>query len=283
MSMERFRRVAQLWNWLPGFRGVAEHHSIHQAAKTLAVSASALSRTVRLLEAELGAELFVRRTDGLELTTLGTELLAITRDAMRQVDECATREALRRGGLGPLHVAATTPLTAALVARALPAIGLSADGAVHVTEIANAEIEEALLQGNIDLVVTGEPPATSSLRRDHLGDARHGLYAATAALPKIGERREVAALIDGPDPTTAEIPCRVVVWCESVAMVRTLCERGPIIGVLPDLLADETALHRLGDLGDPVAVYALRRGMLPQPAADDRAGRLIASLRALLV
>jgi DNA-binding transcriptional LysR family regulator len=60
--MDRFRRVAQLWNWLPAFRGVAEHENPQRAASVLGVSASALSRTVKLLEDALGAEVFVRQS-----------------------------------------------------------------------------------------------------------------------------------------------------------------------------------------------------------------------------
>src|SRR5712691_11901344 len=55
MTMTRYRRVAELWNWLPGFRGVAEHESVNEAASALNVSPSALSRTVKLLESALGA------------------------------------------------------------------------------------------------------------------------------------------------------------------------------------------------------------------------------------
>ena len=67
-TMMRFRRVSQLWNWLPGFRGVAEHASIHKAAQALGTSPSALSRTVKLLESAVGGALFVRQGSGLALT-----------------------------------------------------------------------------------------------------------------------------------------------------------------------------------------------------------------------
>ena len=64
--MARFRRVAQLWNWLPAFRGVAEHQSIHGASAALGTSPPALSRTVKLLEEALGAELFTRDKNAVE-------------------------------------------------------------------------------------------------------------------------------------------------------------------------------------------------------------------------
>src|SRR5262245_9460417 len=85
--MPRFRRVADVWNWLPAFRAVAEHESIHAAAAALCLSPSALSRTVRLLEDALGVRLFERLGNRLKLTSIGEQLLSIARDAMRRVDD----------------------------------------------------------------------------------------------------------------------------------------------------------------------------------------------------
>ena len=51
--MERLRSIANLWNWLPAFRAVAETGNLRLAAERLHVSPSALSRTVRLLEDEI--------------------------------------------------------------------------------------------------------------------------------------------------------------------------------------------------------------------------------------
>jgi len=90
-SMPRSRRIADVWNWLPAFRAVAEYESIHKAAVVLSISASALSRTVRLLESSLGAPLFVRSNGGLTLTAFGAEVLEGTRDAMRRVDDAVAR------------------------------------------------------------------------------------------------------------------------------------------------------------------------------------------------
>ena len=51
--MERMRRLTTLWSWLPGFRAVAETQHLPTASKQLHVGASALSRTIRLLEEAL--------------------------------------------------------------------------------------------------------------------------------------------------------------------------------------------------------------------------------------
>ena len=72
---ERQRRVMAVWNWLPAVRVVAEYESIQRAARELAVSPSALSRTIKLAEDAVGAALFVRAASGITLTEAGATLL----------------------------------------------------------------------------------------------------------------------------------------------------------------------------------------------------------------
>jgi DNA-binding transcriptional LysR family regulator len=114
MALDPYRRIARLWNWLPAFRAVAEYESVQAAGAALALSPSALSRAVRLVEDELGEPLFVRAPDGLQLTARGRALLSATRDAMRGIDEALgpPREAL------DLRIGAVDTLLAAVLARA---------------------------------------------------------------------------------------------------------------------------------------------------------------------
>jgi DNA-binding transcriptional LysR family regulator len=58
--MERVRRLRELWGWLPSFRAAAETEHLPTASELLHVSASSISRTVRLLEQQLGVDLFER-------------------------------------------------------------------------------------------------------------------------------------------------------------------------------------------------------------------------------
>src|SRR5688572_4700021 len=85
--VERLRRLATLWNYLPGFRAVAESQHLPTASHLLFVSPSALSRTIRLLEEDLGRSLFDRVGRNIELNAAGRRLLSGVRDAMRLVDE----------------------------------------------------------------------------------------------------------------------------------------------------------------------------------------------------
>ena len=72
------RRVTEVWTWLPAFRAVAEVEHVQRAAKTLHVTPSSLSRSIRLLEDHLGKRLFDRieqlpAGEGLVEHALGTE------------------------------------------------------------------------------------------------------------------------------------------------------------------------------------------------------------------
>ncbi|MHC4078781.1 MAG: helix-turn-helix domain-containing protein, partial [Planctomycetota bacterium] len=69
--MDRLRRLAQLWNWLPAFRAVGETQHLPTASRALSVTAPALSRAVRLLERDVGQPLFRRIGRRIELNEAG--------------------------------------------------------------------------------------------------------------------------------------------------------------------------------------------------------------------
>lgn len=281
--MTRYRRIAELWNWLPGFRGVAEHESVNEAASVLNVSPSALSRTVKLLESALGGELFARKGTGLKLTAFGAQLLAVTRDAMRQIDDCIVAEDQRRGGRGALYVAITSELAGAVVARALASV-LDGLGLVHVVSIAADDPADELLRGNVDLVVTTQPPKRAELVAARLGELGFAAYASpshplAAAAPVAAERLAGVAAIavrDAPELPDATVGVR----CESFELARALCERAPLACVLPRL--GWPPLVELAAIGEPAPLHALHRSPLPTTGDDRRLPALVATLQAVL-
>lgn len=70
-------------NLLRTFVAVAESARISQAAAQLELPKSTVSRHISRLERSVGAALFLRRSDGLELTAVGRRLFQSTRDAVR--------------------------------------------------------------------------------------------------------------------------------------------------------------------------------------------------------
>lgn len=75
-------------NQLRQFSAIARHKSMTRAARELFVSQQALSKTVQLLQKEMGGELFIRGSRGLQLTDLGAKLLTIVDSLLPRYDSC---------------------------------------------------------------------------------------------------------------------------------------------------------------------------------------------------
>ncbi|GEM_PF-2101381 len=75
-------------NQLRQFSCVAGHKSMTKASKELFVSQQALSKTIQLMQKEMGGELFTRGSRGLELTDLGAKLLTISESLLPRYDSC---------------------------------------------------------------------------------------------------------------------------------------------------------------------------------------------------
>jgi LysR family glycine cleavage system transcriptional activator len=78
-------------NALRAFEAAARHLSFTRAAAELHVTQGAVSRHVKLLEADLGVALFLRRHRGLELTERGRDLLPAVSDAFERIARAAAR------------------------------------------------------------------------------------------------------------------------------------------------------------------------------------------------
>src|SRR5262245_40897848 len=91
------------------FAVVAEHRSIARAAETLGLSQPALSKSLRRLEASVRAKVVKRTPKGVELTAVGTALLAQVRRLRLTLDDI-TREAadLSEGRAGHLRIGTTS-------------------------------------------------------------------------------------------------------------------------------------------------------------------------------
>lgn len=87
------------------FKAVAEHRNIGRAAEALDLSATALSKSLRRLERDLGAKLVKRTSRGVELTTVGSALAARANALQLNLDDLAREAAdLTAGVLGSVSV-----------------------------------------------------------------------------------------------------------------------------------------------------------------------------------
>ncbi|MEU9454426.1 LysR family transcriptional regulator [Streptomyces sp. NPDC048277] len=137
------------------FLRVAEEGSINRAAGVLGVAQPALSRQVRLLEEDLGVQLFRRTARGVRLTQEGERLRAAVAGPLRRL-ELAVRYAgspLARVERG-LHVGMPETAAAVLAVPLLGALGAAFSRITFQVSAAPTEnLLARLLDGSLDIAL----------------------------------------------------------------------------------------------------------------------------------
>lgn len=176
------------------FEAVARLGTMTAAAQELNVTQPALSRSIARLEAELGIELFERRGRRVELRGAGAGVLEHVRAILR--DERLLRAAAdeMRGREGALRVGTVAPaplwrLTALCVER-FP-------GQLITSQMmSQADVERAVMNGEVELAVSSRPLAYPSARCCPLMDERLSL-SVPASHPLASRDAVTSADLDG--------------------------------------------------------------------------------------
>lgn len=259
--MDRLRRISALWNWLPVFRAVAETQHLRQAADRLHISPSALSRTLKLLEEDLGQPLFERTGRNLELNAAGQVLLQAVRDAMRLVHD-ATEQLQGLQLSGPVRISAAGTLTTGFVVPAIEVLHQSHPGIVPMLETGSRpDSAAALLSGDIDVAFASTPIGHPDLVTERLGRSANGVYCGRghplhgatevtaeqlATHPFVAPPAQHGVPVEG---WPVELPRTVAVYVNSLHSGLQLCRQGQLLAVLPDVVVaqerDRDALYRL--------------------------------------
>lgn len=141
------------------FVAVAEECHFTRAAKRLHVAQSGLSSSVRSLERELGAELFVRNTRQVRLTPAGTALLVEARRTLAASSACADavaavqgllRGSLTIGTLQCLHVVHLPTVLARFVST-YPRLD------IELRTGGSGELTSHVAQGKLDVAFVARP------------------------------------------------------------------------------------------------------------------------------
>lgn len=145
------------------FLAVAEEGQFTRAAERLAMQQPPLSQQIRLLEEEVGFDLFVRLPRGVELTPAGeafAQNAAVVLDTLQQGLSHARR--IARGELGSISIGLTSsagfhPLTTHLIR----AFGAAHPGIeIELAELNAAELIERLLARQIHVAFLRKPTET---------------------------------------------------------------------------------------------------------------------------
>ncbi len=145
---------------------VAELGSLSRAAERLRTAQPALSRQIRLLEAELGTRLFERHGRGMMITDQGQEVLAHAKRVLAEVDEIRTSAAEGSAPLTGRVAIGLPPTVADVVAVPLVAAFQATHplAALRLVSAYTGYLLDWLRRGDIDVAVHFPTKDTAALR-----------------------------------------------------------------------------------------------------------------------
>ena len=183
------------WTLLESFSAVGEHGSLSAAARAIGASQPTLSRHISTLEDQIGARLFERAAGGVELTELGTALLAHARDMADSASKLAMSIEGQSQALG-----GTIRLTASQIMATYVLPDILAE--LRMTE-PNIDIElvasdrtENLLRREADIAVRMYRPTQDDVIARKVGELRMGMYASQSYIERHGFPTSLAETAD---------------------------------------------------------------------------------------
>jgi DNA-binding transcriptional LysR family regulator len=141
------------------FVAVAEHRHFTRAARELHVAQSGLSASIRTLERELGAELFIRNTRTVELTDAGRALLVEARHTLNNAAAAKEAVAAVRGVLRGRLVLGTQQCLGALhVHEVLTRFHAAHPGVeIRLRQGGSTDLIEQVRSGDVDVAFVSAP------------------------------------------------------------------------------------------------------------------------------
>jgi molybdate transport repressor ModE-like protein len=244
------------WDDLRTFLAVARTGSLTDAARSLGVSYSTVSRRLAALEEGLGARLFDREASGYAPTPVGVEMLESARRMESEFEALSRRVRGRDARLsGRIRVATTDALAMSFMPELASFSRRFAD--IEIDLLSTPEPAElAMREAEVALLVTDRPPPSLVGRR--LAKLPSALYAAKSYLAEHAATLELAAHVwVGWEDGMAHIPAarwmrahvphaRVACRVSTGTALRAAVQEGVGVAHLLCFLADEEAgLERL--------------------------------------
>ncbi|OLP02174.1 LysR family transcriptional regulator [Mycolicibacterium porcinum] len=146
------------------FVAVAEELHFKRAADRLMITPPPLSKQIKLLEKELGGQLFERNYHEVRLTPLGTKLLAPAREILRQVDDLKATAIRLTEGAAPVRVGATAYAPSDFVAQVQTAVANLTVPTEFSVPGSAAEVTAKLVSGHLDLGLIHLPTSDKRLQ-----------------------------------------------------------------------------------------------------------------------
>ena len=261
------------------FTRVVELHSFTQAANSLGMQKSTVSRRIALLEDRLGVRLLNRTTRKLRLTEVGQAYYERCRQIM--LDFAEAEQAVMQLQLEPagqLKITASIEFGQLLLGPVLGAFLRKYPQISAEVEITSRHVDP--LEEGVDIAIMVGRPQDSTLIARKLLETPRRLYASPDYLKNYGhpqksadliEHRAIMLAMDNPRywPLEGEhLLCQCVLACNNITLAREVAIGGAGIAALPEVICREAlARGALVELlpeaklssGELFAIYPSRR------------------------
>ena len=261
------------------FTRVVECHSFTQAAQSLGMQKSTVSRRIALLEERLGVRLLNRTTRKLRLTEVGQAYYERCRQIMLDFAEAEQAVMqLQQAPSGLLRITAPIEFGQLFLGRVLGEFMRQYPQISAEVELTSRDVDP--LEEGVDIAIQVGQPRDSTLIARKLFESRRRLCASPSYLAQHGTPRTVQELaghralhlpVDSPRhwPLLGEnIACQRVLACNNLPLAREAALAGAGIAALPVMISE--AAVQDGELiellpearlptGELYAVYPSRR------------------------
>lgn len=261
------------------FTRVVECHSFTQAAQSLGMQKSTVSRRIALLEERLGVRLLNRTTRKLRLTEVGQAYYERCRQIMLDFAEAEQAVMqLQQAPSGLLRITAPIEFGQLFLGRVLGEFMRQYPQISAEVELTSRDVDP--LEEGVDIAIQVGQPRDSTLIARKLFESRRRLCASPVYLAQHGTPRTVQELaghravhlpVDSPRhwPLLGEsIACQRVLACNNITLAREAALAGAGIAALPVMISE--AAVQDGELiellpearlptGELYAVYPSRR------------------------
>lgn len=273
------------------FISTAETGQVSQAAIALSISQSAITSAIKELETDVGATLFSRSQQGMELTAAGREMLFHAYEVLAKVDEMTGISVPGIDLEGTLSIAASYTVIGYYLPHHLERLRRSFPRLqIQLFELNREAIEEGLLSNRYDMAVmlTANTTNPDLLTETHLSSrrrlwvaARHRLLSpGCVGLKDVAEESYIMLTVDEAAHTSLKYwsttPFRpsVQLRTSSVEAVRSLVANGQGVAILSDMVHRPWSLEgrriETITLSDPIPTMdvglAWKRGTTFTPA-----------------
>ncbi len=133
-------------NQLYYFQAIARYQHFHRAAESLNIAQPSLSRSMALLESELGIHLFERKGRGIELTKYGMVFLAHVDHILEEIKIAQNKMQQLSGNSGHIDIGYVYPLASHYIPHLVHRF-LSEKGNCDITFSSNQDITHCWLDG----------------------------------------------------------------------------------------------------------------------------------------